>query len=469
MWRTAARPWGGPACVLACLAVLSACIRVPAVVPPSAGPTSSASRVLVVALDAVPYDAVVEFIGEGPERLFPQLGEPVPVVSSFPSTTTLAFTGMFDLGTPPGYEAKFFDRARGRVRGGGLVSYGRIEFSWREFFDWKTDGALRKAVGYARPARFSQAEFRRGVRAFLESDASLFTMYVGATDGVAHLLGPEGFRDVLADLDAVLEEARGVEPDFRTVLVSDHGVGGGEPLRNVRRDVVRTVEDAGFSVGSSLRGREDAVFVPFGLLSSFVAFTAPERTEKLLRAVAGVPGVALCAARAPEETQPSGRGGVAFLVAAARGEALLERRGAGAQRSWRLRTTAGTAPLPDIEEGVWRSDADVLRATAAGRFPDAAHRIAGAFELVEHEASVVCSVAPGFMYGAALTEISGRVGVGPLRWTHGALERADSLGFVMTDLVKSSDLLGEAGVARFDEVVAVLGLKELLQKAGSID
>ena len=90
--------------------------------------------------------------------------------------------------------------------------------------------------------------------------------------------------------------------------------------------------------------------------------------------------------------------------------------------------------------------------------PDPAHRVARAFDLVQHEASVVCSVAPGYMFGAALTEFAGRLGVGRLRWTHGALERADTLGFVTTD-ERSTELLstGETAI-RFDELVQRLGL-----------
>jgi len=47
------------------------------------------------------------------------------------------------------------------------------------------------------------------------------------------------------------------------------------------------------------------------------------------------------------------------------------------------------------------------------------------------------------------------VSLGGLRWTHGALRREDSLGFVMTDLPGWAP--GERALA-FDELVPALGL-----------
>ena len=112
------------ALVLAGLLALAGCIRVPPLAPPQAGPPTSKTRLLVIALDAVPFDAAVRAFDAAP-TLFERFDRPLPVLSTFPSTTTLAFTDMFrgvGLATPPGYEAKFYDRDLGRVRGGGLVA-----------------------------------------------------------------------------------------------------------------------------------------------------------------------------------------------------------------------------------------------------------------------------------------------------------------------------------------------------------
>lgn len=75
-----------------------------------------------------------------------------------------------------------------------------------------------------------------------------------------------------------------------------------------------------------------------------------------------------------------------------------------------------------------------LTATHDHRYPDALGRIAGAFSLVTQPPSVVCSTAPGFMFGPSSTALTSRLTKGPLRWTHGALDRGATLGFLLTDI-----------------------------------
>ena len=72
-------------------------------------------------------------------------------------------------------------------------------------------------------------------------------------------------------------------------------------------------------------------------------------------------------------------------------------------------------------------------ATVHHAYPDALYRLVRAFDLVESPASIICSVAPGYMYGSRRTELSGRLSVGALRYTHGALDSGDTLGFLVSD------------------------------------
>ena len=294
-------------------------------------------RTLIVSMDAVPFTAIERLTGDEGERLFAHLGRPVPLLSSFPSSTTLAFTGIFEpfgLETPPGYEARFFDRERGKVRGGGLWSYQKIRFSWREFFDWKTHGLLAKWVSYVRPRSSARKEVRRGVEAFLASDHDPFFVYIGATDGVAHLDGPGGFERVFAELEHELAAARAKE-DFFTVVLSDHGVGPlderAPPLRNVRKGVREALRAAGDPISSS-PGEDGVALVPFGLLSSFVAFSSPERDEDIAAALSGVEGVAVCAA-------PSGEG---WVVRDGEARAVITRRGDAGATEWLYEPVSGT-------------------------------------------------------------------------------------------------------------------------------
>ncbi len=53
--------------------------------------------------------------------------------------------------------------------------------------------------------------------------------------------------------------------------------------------------------------------------------------------------------------------------------------------------------------------------------------------MVTNPASVICSIAPGYMYGLKKTETAARISKGRLRWTHGALYWEASAGFLLTD------------------------------------
>ncbi len=136
-----------------------------------AGEPAPEARYLVIVLDAVPYESALEFTrregGEPP--LLADLNGPVPLISTFPSSTSVALTAIlsrFDLDIPPGYENKFFDREVGKVRGGTLGSYGKIRFDWHHFFDWQLRGFFTKSRAYAKPLKYNRREIDRAFEAF---------------------------------------------------------------------------------------------------------------------------------------------------------------------------------------------------------------------------------------------------------------------------------------------------------------
>ena len=79
-------------------------------------------------------------------------------------------------------------------------------------------------------------------------------------------------------------------------------------------------------------------------------------------------------------------------------------------------------------------DEEWFRASFDATYPDAFYRLMRAFELVENPASILCSVEPGYMYGSRKTERLAMLGGGRLRWTHGALYRQATWGFLMSNV-----------------------------------
>jgi hypothetical protein len=407
-----------------------------------------APRVLFVAVDAVPFAIMAESAADPRNELLRSMRGPVPLISTFPSTTSLALAAILQpvgVHGSPGYEAKHYEWASNRVSGGGLLDY--EPFPWREFFDWKVETLFRKAVSAIRPVKAARQDIRESIDAFLASDRPIFFVYYDTTDSAGHLKSPKSLLPILGELDSRLAEARAAHPDdpFWTVIFSDHGMEGGKALANTRAAVARALRQGGFELRTSIAADGDVVIVPFGLVSSFVVYTAAGREQDAASAITRAKGVDLCVTRTP--------GG--FRVEAERGRALIHRQPTDPPR-WRYEWS-GEDPLwlsPDLHatfsDGGSISDGDLFAATADDFYPDPFHRIASSFDQVENPASVVCSVARGHMYGAKITALGSRVSVGRLEWTHGALEYDASVGFLMSDVPVWRPL----GPVRFDHALA---------------
>ncbi|MFQ5527295.1 MAG: hypothetical protein ACE5GX_13655 [Thermoanaerobaculia bacterium] len=397
-------------------------------------------RTFFLVLDAIPYSAVaaLQSAGKAPE-LFDELGSPVPLISSFPSTTTVALAdalGPLGLDLSPGYEARFFDWQEEKVRGGGAISYFRIEFPWRSFFQWSKKSVARSAFASLRPVGASEGRVIAALKAFLSSDLRDFFAYIETTDTAAHLKGPSSLDAMFTDLGRAIREARAAGEDFRVVVFSDHGIDGGEPLNNVLPGIRGALRSAGLRRVKRLVAADDVVLTPYGLVSSFEAYARGEQAPRLARLLASVEGVEICTYRFEEDV----------WVASAGGLARIARRGEGATERWaylpvegdplryeevvaRLQARAGPGSAGD-----WHPDEGWFRETRGEFFPDALRRIARGFELVRNPATTICSVTEGYMYGARKTERAARITGGRLRWTHGALFWNASAGFLLTDV-----------------------------------
>lgn len=429
---------------------LTALILVALLVPAMAragGAVEAPRRTLVIAFDCLPYGTAARLTDPelGDRRVLAGLRGPVPLISSFPSTTSVAFGGILGplgLTRSPGYEARFFDWQRRKVVGGMLFSYFRIPFEWRGFFDWNRRSPARRMLAALRPRKTTRRWFRSAIADFQRSDKAVFLVYNGATDTLAHLEGPQAFEAVLKELEVMLSEARKQRP-FHVVLLSDHGLAGGEPLHNVFRPVKRALLDAGFRYRRRLLDPQDVALTPFGLVSSFEIYTAAGKEAEVARIVAAVEGVDLCVHRQRE----------AWVVAGGDGNARFRRRTTALGSEWSYLPDDGD-PLEygDLTDGSWHGDRWWQEATADHRYPDALHRLERSFELVDNPASILCSTGPRQMFGARKTERASRLTGSRLRWTHGSLERDATLGFLMSD----DPRLPLSGPVRFDEALAPL-------------
>lgn len=421
------------------LGILAALIAI-SLAGPSPASSEVARRTLIVLLDAIPYEAVERITNPslGETALFQDLKGPVPMVSTFPSGTNVAIPALlapFGVGGSPGYENRHYDWARNTVRGGGVVSYYRIDFPWRGFFDVTRTGIALGGLNALNPVRGSIRQQRKGIDGFVASEKDLYTIYIGETDLVMHFSGPDAVRPILEALETMIREARQENPErpFDVVILSDHGVEGGVPLKNVRKQVLKALKKAGYRYAKKLKRPDDVVLTPYGLVSNFEAYTRDEIKPQVAEVLASVPGVDLCVFETPS----------GWVIEGTDGKAVFRRHDTLEGKCWSYEPLQGDPlhylPLIDAFSQRTGKAADCLpdqawfEASAGCKYPDAFFRLEQAFTLVENPASVACSLSPEYMYGARMTETGSRIASGPLCWTHGALHWEATLGFLMSD------------------------------------
>jgi hypothetical protein len=317
-----------------------------------------------------------------------------------------------------------------------VVSYYRIKFPWRGFFDVTRTGIVVGGLNALNPVKGSIKQLRKGIDGFVASPKDLYTIYIGETDLVMHFSGPDAAGPIFEALESMIREARREHPDrpFDVVILSDHGVEGGKPLINVRQPVLEALKQAGYRYEKKLKRPKDVVLTPYGLVSNLEAYTRDEIKPNVAAVLAHVPGIDLCVFERPD----------GWVIESTDGKAVFRRHDTPAGKCWSYEPLSGDPLhyLPLIDAFSQRTGKTIgclpddawFEASAACEYPDAFFRLEQAFELVQNPASVVCSLSPEYMYGARMTEMGSRIANGPLRWTHGALHGEATLGFLMSDL-----------------------------------
>src|SRR3989338_2302584 len=147
--------------------------------------------ILFLALDGIAYDLVDRLKSAG---YFPSFAAPARLISTFPSTTIVGFTGLFEslgCGLPPGYESKYFSIPENRLRGDTYSDYKSLLLPFKDYFNYYRRTLFNKVTMYAFPAMTMRRDVARIREALLErppTDAVQMA-YIGGTDGAAHILG----------------------------------------------------------------------------------------------------------------------------------------------------------------------------------------------------------------------------------------------------------------------------------------
>ncbi|MBI4411074.1 MAG: alkaline phosphatase family protein [Deltaproteobacteria bacterium] len=410
-------------------------------------------KILFIAIDGIGYEMMHELQKEG---YFSDFQPVVPLTVTFPSATTIGFTGIFkplDVGLVPGYESRFYSYKDNEVIGGTPGDIYKIHVNYKTYFDAFRHTMHEKAVMYAFPGVAGKEDLMRTEKLLLESPKKVIMTYLGGTDGAQHLLGRNRMMRFMIFVDRFITRMKKRyrllhDEPLKVVLFSDHGfhfdrlkmVGTGE--------IEKALNTAGLKRSRHLVDENDVVVVEYGLLSAGVMMTHPKQREKAARSLTGVDGIDLV-------FWPEGKR--VHMVNSEGEEAYFDYHWSqgGKPTKYRYVPVSGD-PLdyfPIISKsgyasGDWIPDGRWKKMTAQAYYPDAGYRLYDSFfNLVENKASVMFSVKPNYQFGgfAALAGTYLKFGH---KGTHGGLFRDTSTGMVMTDDPKMN--LPDA--VRYDEM-----------------
>ncbi|MDO8518744.1 MAG: hypothetical protein Q7T11_01105 [Deltaproteobacteria bacterium] len=383
-------------------------------------------RILFIAFDGIGYDFMAELKAEGH---FKDWQDPIPLNVTFPSDTTIGFTGIFKplrVGKVPGYETRFYSYRENKVIGGTPWEIYRIPINYKTYFDSFRHTMFEKGMMYTFPGVAGKEDLVRIRRLLSSSKKKILFAYVGATDGSQHMLGKKRAKRFMVFADRYLSKMkrdyeRTHKEPLRIVMLSDHGFHY-DSLRMIPPGKIgRALKKGGMELSPRLREKKDVVLVQYGLLSSGVMVTASGEEERAARLIRNVRGMDLV-------FWPDGN--KIRMVDAKEGEAFFEYRWPLTYRYVPLKGD----PLDLGRHRGWLSDTDWKNLTAHHRYPDPGYRLYEAFHnLVENKASVLFSLKPAYQFGAMSTHYATKFRLGGHKGTHGGLFRDVSQGVVMTD------------------------------------
>lgn len=457
------------ACLLWCLVGTTATLDARAAsVRPLLCPQGAKPRTVVFAFDGIPFEVAAEAHARGDFGAWPA---PVPLVSTFPSLTNVAFAAMFEpLGVEPiaGYEVPHFDWDRNRMVGKSPFRIKDSAYGWRDVLPSEVGGLWKHFVGYAAPRRAALRQLDEAVEAILTSEDDPLVVYVAGSDSLTHFSGYGATLSVLQiaaeRLQATGERVHAATGScLRWVLVSDHG-NTREKVRRMR-GFRRHLKRSGFRPKRRLEAPRDVVATTFGLVNFGVLYAVRESARQLAEATASHRDVEIAAYRAGERR---------VRVLAADGEAVIRWKGTGdlrrffyeAEREDPLELSAARSALEkagDLDAEGFAPAAVWLRENAAARFPGALERLVDALvgAYVEHEGTVVFSTVPGRAWGRKAGFLGAWLRGGLLEGTHGGLDRESTLGFLMTNDPELA--------ASWPEAVDVADALSFLSPGGALD
>jgi hypothetical protein len=374
------------------------------------------------------------------------------MVSSFPSTSDVAWTEIFGDRPLPGYQRTYYSEAANlQIAIDGVAT----SMEHERQMNWQVQDRFLRAMGYVFPSDMYDYEVSEMIKHFREAGGvgGNYYAYIRASDDAQHMN-----RDIfgmLCRLDGQLQELRADYKkregrDLEIVILSDHG--NNHAGRGKRVEIRSFLKKAGYQVTKSLKNPKDVVLPTTGIESWVEVHNLPGETEALAQLLTRLEGVDVVTARLPDRTNH-------FLVMNSKGaRAIIEW---NPERNVFRYTIEQGDPInygsiieslkqKNLLDGDGFATADEWAAeTLTHRYPLALERVVrGLTQVTLNPATILLSLKNGYVHDTWLVnEGSKLVSLGG---THGALDDLNSDGILLCNFVPTRDTSSDRVADLFD-------------------
>ena len=235
------------------------------------------------------------------------------LVSTFPSTSDVAWTDIFGDRPLPGYQRTYFSAAaNSQIVINGITTTMEHESQ----MSWEMENNLLRTMGYVYPVHTFDHEIRETIRNFWNDTGNngSYYVYIRATDDAQHL-----DRDIFAMLCRLDEQLQAMRTRYRAqegrdlqiLILSDHGHNHAGSFKRV--EVRALLEKAGYRITESIQQPKDVVLPTTGIEDWVEIHNAPGATKTLMPLLTRLEGADLVTGQDPDHSNH-------FLVMNSRGE-----------------------------------------------------------------------------------------------------------------------------------------------------
>jgi hypothetical protein len=374
------------------------------------------------------------------------------MISTFPSTSDVAWTDMFGDRPLPGYQRTYYcQAANSQLAINGVTTTMEHERQ----MTYELHNGLLRTMGYVFPRLTFKYELHDLMRALENPQCAgeNFYAYIRTTDDSQHLSA-----DILAMLCALDEQLEAFRARYRSqvgreleiLIMSDHGNNQAGPPKRV--PVRSFLKKAGYRITKSLQEPKDVVLPTAGIESWIELHTVPSETERLAELLTHLEGAEIITAHLPGQDNR-------FLVLNAKGErAHIDHN--TANDSYRYVMESGD-PLSygrvmkalerkgQLDAGGFAASDAWMALTVTHRYPLALERIARAHTRVTlNPATILVSLDNRYAHADWLImKGSERVRFGG---THGSLDDINSTGMLVSNFAPTRDTSTSRIAALYD-------------------